>query len=108
MIFEPNTKINEYSLGRILDTEINVLGETTSATVKKGKTDEIIKRHATALIPLFRPNEPLVQVTKDVSPDTAQKAPNNRPVFALPDRPQRKAAGKVKDLLHDLVHQGLV
>ena len=57
LLKESNTKPINYPLGRVASVQVNSLGEVTGATVKKGKTGEIVKRHSSAIVPLLRMSE---------------------------------------------------
>ena len=44
-------------MGIVKDVTKNVNGEVTGASILKGKTKEVVKRHVTTLIPLLSNNE---------------------------------------------------
>ena len=64
LIKEPNTKTINFPLGIIKEIEVNDLGETTGAVILKGKTQELVKRHVTTLIPYLRKSESLTDVSE--------------------------------------------
>ena len=53
LLIEPNMKRSNYPMGRIKSVSVNLLDEVTSAEIVKGKTREVVYRHATSLIPLL-------------------------------------------------------
>ena len=57
LLIDKNQKRYNYPMGRILNVEVNTLGEVTSARVFKGDTREIVYRHSTSLIPILSVNE---------------------------------------------------
>jgi len=54
LIKEDHTKAQNFPMAIVKSVEVNVNGEVTNAWLKKGKTSEIIQRHATSIIPLLR------------------------------------------------------
>jgi len=50
-------KPSNFPLGVVEDLQVNVLGEVTGATVRKGGTGESVKRHASSLVLLLRHSE---------------------------------------------------
>jgi len=87
LIKEPNTKITNYPMGLVKTVTTNINDEVTDATVLKGSTRELVKRHSSTLIPLLSPVDSLSDVT-EVQPPRVPDESVDRPV----DRPQRKAA----------------
>ena len=57
LLKEVNTKPNYYPLAIVRDVLVNNLGEVTGAIVFKGKTRELVKRHASTIIPLLQTND---------------------------------------------------
>ena len=57
LLKEINTKPNHYPLAIVKEIIVNDLNEVTGAIVFKGKTRELVKRHASTLIPLLRIGE---------------------------------------------------
>ena len=53
LIKEENTKIQHYPMGIVKEILVNDNGEVTGATILKGRTKEITKRHSSKLIPLL-------------------------------------------------------
>ena len=56
---EPNTKMNHYPMGLVKALQTNDLGEVTGATVLKGSSRELVKRHSSTIIPLLTSDEDL-------------------------------------------------
>ena len=54
LIKENFCKSSDYPMAIVKDVIINDLGEVTGATLKKGKTGELTKRHSSNIIPLLR------------------------------------------------------
>ena len=50
---EKYVKPNNYSLAIVVEVKINEFGETTGATVRKGASNEVVRRHSSSLIPLL-------------------------------------------------------
>lgn len=76
------TKSQNYPMAVIKEVHVNINNEVTHATLRKGRTGELIKRHVTNLIPLLSSN---------IEPDLPQHAAT--PDVAKADRPPtRKAA----------------
>lgn len=97
LIKEENMKPNHYPLAIINSVITNDLGEITGAIVKKGRTNELVKRHSSTLIPLLESN------TKHVENDNS-KFPNEN----KNQRPTRKAALKSRDLTLAMLNDGLL
>ena len=57
LIKEDNCKPANYPMGRIQSVLKNDLGELTGAKILKGSTREVVKRHASVLIPLLKMSE---------------------------------------------------
>ena len=53
LLKESHTKPSQYPMGLVKELQVNDLGETTGATVFKGLTRELVKRHASVLIPIL-------------------------------------------------------
>ena len=53
LLIDKSLKRYHYPMGRVVDVEINSLGEVTSAWVIKGDTREKVYRHVTSLILLI-------------------------------------------------------
>jgi len=98
LLIEKNSKRYLYPMGRVLDVEINDLGEVTAAHVMKGATREKVYRHATSLIPLLSaPVEGEIAEENEVpdSPDVRK-------------RPLRSHARKARDKIEKLSRANLV
>ena len=89
LLKEDFTKPIDYPMGRIQTVQVNSLGEVTGATVKKGKTNEIVKRHSSVLIPLLRMRE-CFATEGEVAKNFANNAHEN--AVATEKRPRRAAA----------------
>ena len=57
IIKEENTKIHHYPMGIVTDILVNHNGEVTGATILKGKTREVTKRHSSNIIPILSPSK---------------------------------------------------
>ena len=60
LIKENFTKPNDYPMGIVKETVTNTLGEVTGATILKGKTREMVKRHSSVIIPLLTRKEEIL------------------------------------------------
>jgi hypothetical protein len=70
LLNEDYTKAQKYPMGLVQGVQINSNGEVTCATVKKGQSGEIVKRHVTTLIPFLsdkNTEEPFKNVKEDNS-----------------------------------------
>jgi len=66
LVKELHTKAQNYPMAVVKSVEVNVNGEITGAVLKKGKSNEVIKRHVTNLIPLLtRKLESMLDVQSD-------------------------------------------
>ena len=54
LIKEDNCKPSNYPLAIVEELQINDLGETTGAILFKGRTQEVVKRHSSTLIPMIQ------------------------------------------------------
>ena len=61
LLKEPHLKAIQFPLGIVQKTHVNDLNEVTSAIVRKGKTRELVKRHAHSLIPYISLDNPVDQ-----------------------------------------------
>ena len=86
LIKEPNCKPINYPMGIIKHVELNSQGECTSVKILKGKTQEVVNRHVTNIIPLLSVNQ-LDNNSRDL---INTNLPNIRPPS------QRQAAVKAK------------
>ena len=77
--------------------EINDVGESTSARVKRGDTQEIVYRHVSSLI-LLIPHDKL-PVPEKIAPERKESE-----VVARNERPKRKAAQVCKEKLAATSH----
>ncbi|XP_068235640.1 uncharacterized protein [Palaemon carinicauda] len=79
LLKENFTKPNDYPMGVVKEIFTNTLGEVTGATILKGKTQELVKRHSSVIIPLLTrkdeiPNNSKVDVQESRVPkDTRVK-----------------------------------
>ena len=90
LIKDKFVKPNHYPLGRIVEITRNVLGEVTNAVVRKGQTNELIKRHVTTLIPY-------VLISADQEPTQV-----NAPMSPV-QRPRRRAAREAAQRISEQV-----
>ena len=65
LLKEPNTKTINFPLGIIKEIEVNDLGETVGAVILKGRTQVLVKRHVTTLIPYLRKSETRADVSEN-------------------------------------------
>ena len=67
-IKEKYVKPNHYQLAIVVEVKINEFGETTGATVRKGATNEVVRRHSSSLKPLLcceaAPNAGIASLTQ--------------------------------------------
>ena len=95
LIKELNCKPNNFCMGRIRKVIVNDLGEVTNAVVMKGKTRELLKRHASTLIPILEVKETMTETPKDL-----QQAFKNT-------RPKRSAAESCRQKIKSLADANL-
>ena len=96
LIKEPLTKITNYPMGIVRSVTTNINGEITGATIMKGGTREVVKRHSSTLIPLLSSDEPLNEVVEVHPPSIPyESAEGSRKL------PQRKAASKCRSKLKE-------
>ena len=81
LLKEVHTKPNNYPMGLVKKVEINSNNEVTGAHVLKGKTNEVVKRHISTLIPFLESdndfdNNPIDEIDDKVSvlPSVRRKA----------------------------------
>ena len=98
LIRDPMMKASHYPMAIVRQVLVNDLGEVTGAIVKKGTTGELVKRHASAIIPLLRPKDS----SQSLSP------PDNVVPAAVAQRPVRRAALKGEEKIKNLVSSNLV
>ena len=53
LLKEELLKSSQYPMGLIKEVVVNSLGEVTGATILKGSTRELVKRHSSVIIPLL-------------------------------------------------------
>ena len=97
LIKEENLKPNHYPLAIIKSVITNDLGEITGAIVKKGRTNEVVKRHSSTPIPLLESN------TKHTENDNSKF-----PTETKNQRPTHKAALKSRDLTLAMLNDRLL
>ena len=110
LIREPNIKFINYPMGVILNVFENSIGEVTHAVLKKGSTNETIKRHTSQLKFLFsardenEPTDPQPAPMLPLQPDPANPpAPSNDS-----RRPRRRAAQANIDNRQKLINDGFL
>ena len=101
MIKEPMSKPQYYPMGIVRDVQINESGEVTGATVMKGCSRELTKRHASNLIPILSPN-------LSEKSESSCKVEQNDKVKLHKDKSQRKSAQKSREKIAELVSHNLV
>ena len=79
IIKEPNTKLNNYPMGIVKDLQVNDCNEVTGATIFKGSTRELVKRHSSTIIPILSVNneddlDRLDEVDQDVVSSRKQRS----------------------------------
>ena len=57
LLKETYSKPNNFPLAKVKDVVTNINGEVTGAIVIKGKTNEVLKRHSSTLVPLLTSND---------------------------------------------------
>ena len=103
LIKEVNTKLQHYPMGIVKDVMTNENGEVTGATVLKGRTREITKRHASTLIPILTERN----ASKDENLSSVDSLePTPEPVE--PKRGKRVAAQRVKELVQRISNENLI
>lgn len=81
LLKELHCKPTNYPMGLVKEVQTNDLGETTCASVLKGATGEIVKRHASVLIPLLKLRE---QNNDTLSSAEGRGSTSLEPVAAFP------------------------
>ena len=110
LIKEKHLKPTTYPLGIVKKIETNTLGEVTAATIFKGKTRELVCRHATTLI-LLIPNECSNDDNNTVEDSSNDDSSNCILDSELPGdaRPlRRKAAIECQNKTNDMIQKDLV
>ena len=92
LIKEVNTKPHNYPLAIVKSVQKNINDEVTSATLKKGKTRELTKRHVSTLIPVLQ----LANSNENENQEYLVSAP-------VPARVQRKAALESEKLTRSIL-----
>ena len=109
LIREPNIKFINYPMGVVLRTFENSIGEVTHVEVKKGSTNETVKRHVSQLKFLFSgraENEPDSQPAPTRPPELDSATP---PAPAQDSsRPRRRAAQLNEENRQILINDGLL
>ena len=83
-------KSSQYPMGVVKEVVVNSLGEVTGATVLKGCTRELVKRHSSVLIPLLSSSDSTeIESDFDQNNETVKESNNE-------ERPIRQAAIKCK------------
>ena len=100
LIKEDHVKPVHFPMGIVKNIITNINGEITGATVLKGKTGELTKRHANSLIPLLSLDG---NPSEDSSEISAGDTDGNDAELAVRPRSTRKAAlesiGRTKTML---------
>ena len=104
LLVEPLTKQTNYPLGVVKSVKINELGEVTSAMVLKGKTREVVYRHASSLILLLHAanDSDTIDDSNPVNTVRSDTIANQRKI------PQRRAAKLAKSEIYTQCRENLV
>ena len=86
LIKEQYTKPHDYPMGLVKKVEVNSLGEVTEATILKGRSRELIRRHSSVLIPILSAREEVVSDNEANISDSSEATKVKR------KNPKRKAA----------------
>lgn len=97
LIKDPMQKPINYPIARIKEVQKNSIGEITGAILIKGKTNEEVKRHSSCIIPLLELKE---------SEEIIQAQEEKTEVPKSSKKPVRKAAGKGRKFIQNLINQG--
>ena len=103
LIKEVNTKVQHYPMGIVKEVLTNENGEVTGATILKGRTREITKRHASTLIPIL--TSKTASEDEHLSSDNSLE-PTPEPIES--NKGKRVAAQKFKELMQRLSHENLI
>ena len=103
---EAFTKPANYPMGIVKDVEINSLGEVTGASILKGSTGELVKRHSSVLIPILTRNEMSGETLKVLETDDDKDDRQGRP--NLNKRPIRQSSKDCLSKIKLLVNNDLV
>ena len=79
LLKEDFTKPYNYPMAVVKSIETNDSGEVTGAKLLKGKTREVVKRHATTLIKLLSPDNKPCQVISEVEQSNTQPSNETKP-----------------------------
>ena len=96
LLKEKFTKAIDYPLGVVREIVVNDLDEVTGATVLKGKSKELVKRHVNSLVYLFSPH---VDVLENKSSECDEK---------VAERPKRSAAATCRNKNTVLASQNMI
>lgn len=94
LIKEDKCKIMDFPMAIVKEVTINDLGEVTGATLRKGSTGEIVKRHSSTIIPLLQYDE----YDSEESCEVQQSDP-----VIIEQKTRRKAAAKSEKLTRKLL-----
>ena len=96
LLVTPNTKQHNYPMGVVRKTNVNSLGEVSSAVVFKGGTREEVVRHASSLILLLKTDD------DNRSPEPLAISDNEDIPSDVYVRPQRRAAAIAREKISAL------
>ena len=101
LLKESFTKPHDYPMGLVKEIQVNDLGEVTGATIMKGKTRELVKRHSSVIIPLLTVNQsnPSVKEAHKISKD------DDLEISRISSRPKRRAAIKSSEASKRILQQ---
>ena len=101
LLKESFTKPHDYPMGLVKEIQVNDLGEVTGATIMKGKTRELVKRHSSVIIPLLTVNQsnPSVKEAHEILKD------DDLEISRISSRPKRRAAIKSSEASKRILQQ---
>ena len=86
LIKEDMTKRSNFPMARVVDVQVNNLGEVTGASLVKGSSGEIVKRHSCTLIPLLTDESVRSGKVRE------SKKPSEPPIEGKSSQKRRRAA----------------
>ena len=87
LLKEDMTKRSNFPMARVVDVQVNNLGEVTGASLLKGSSGEIVKRHSSTLIPLLTDDS-----VRSGKVNESKKHSENVPECRSSQKPRRSAA----------------
>lgn len=105
LLKEKHMKAGDYPMGVVRDIQVNDLDEVTGATVFKGRSRELVKRHVNSLILLMRPVAESSEAA--LSADGEPPDASGGSVDAVRSRPLRAAAAACGERNRELLQSDL-